>query len=951
MAPSPSTCRYLYGIGDCSEFNSCSGNGNCTYGLCACEPGYLGLDCANFIECKYWDTANETWSTEGVVTVYVQGAVYCETTHLTDFGGVVSFPTTPDALLQELEKAFHFNSFTMDEMFDLLNNFNFGDNLTIMIILIVIFVSDLISLAILGIFRGYRKHQLRKREGRMYEHEQMDDEIKQMKERKKRFEQMNSTSASKAASFPGMLSQAMKASEAPSPPPSPPETTTRRSRLSTARTHARKSLAQLNPKHLKKEHVTALGTRIWRESVAFCGRLVENARSEHTIINFLAPPDDEEALTPSQIIHCFWTTLSIELMIVCLQAQPPPGSTPDSGGSGLRGGSETSSAPSAPSNKGLAAAIGTINLFQAFTSGVIASTLTIVGVMICGYAFRAGNSRQYDNSSLQTRIQRRWRRFKKSMTPQPVPPGYEADYRISPYGWICLLCCVFAFPFNLLGFCMRRRTLRYVPDKDDDVVVGAPTNPRAMARVAAWSWDPNAASAVPSPAASPARPTRPKSTRCFAMDPVSEFSEYEAAFSVGGSIPTGKKSAMRGKAPVPAAMKRRVFIEDVSRAREEGESSTSSGPFSPRDWMVEDVPSPGAPQKAMDAAFAMAFAGQAQERKAKPPGAPEKAMDAAFAMAFEGKKAKPPGAPEKAMDAAFAMAFAGQSQEREDENEMQHLEERTVPTKEAIRMSVQEDTQRKEHRKKEHRTKEHRTKGDTRRKMSKRHRRHRADHTLAVLAAVKLQRAWRTRRWRKAFGRVDDAPGWNSAWLEHIGWGPPSVPPSPPQTPSTPKRFSLRTSNKVAPVTAVAKKPGRVSWRQTSKAVQDTGAGSKTRRPSDMSDLATVAAVAALEAKLTDMRWRHPWSVIFRKVVAWIFNFFVMGICMFYSLIIALKFGEDSTRLMIASWVLAYGATFAIIEPLQIILLAATPFLFVDTNACGRCALRARFIYNEYLAP
>ena len=76
-----------------------------------------------------------------------------------------------------------------------------------------------------------------------------------------------------------------------------------------------------------------------------------------------------------------------------------------------------------------------------------------------------------------------------------------------------------------------------------------------------------------------------------------------------------------------------------------------------------------------------------------------------------------------------------------------------------------------------------------------------------------------------------------------------------------------------------------------------------------------------------------------------------MVIFFFYSFIIALKFGEVSTNKMLVGWAIAYGCTFAIIEPLQIILLAAMPCLFVEDTRCGRCLIRARFIYNELLAP
>ena len=65
-------------------------------------------------------------------------------------------------------------------------------------------------------------------------------------------------------------------------------------------------------------------TRVWHELCHFISRLVKNCRKEHTVVHFLAPPEDDEAITPDQIVHLFWTTLAVELMIICLQTTPPP---------------------------------------------------------------------------------------------------------------------------------------------------------------------------------------------------------------------------------------------------------------------------------------------------------------------------------------------------------------------------------------------------------------------------------------------------------------------------------------------------------------------------------------------------------------------------------------------------------------------------------------------------
>lgn len=54
---------------------------------------------------------------------------------------------------------------------------------------------------------------------------------------------------------------------------------------------------------------------------------------------------------------------------------------------------------------------------------------------------------------------------------------------------------------------------------------------------------------------------------------------------------------------------------------------------------------------------------------------------------------------------------------------------------------------------------------------------------------------------------------------------------------------------------------------------------------------------------------------------------------------------------MSLAWLFAYGVTFAIIEPAQVVLLTTAPFLQNEDTACGRAISRCRFIYNELCAP
>ena len=165
--------------------------------------------------------------------------------------------------------------------------------------------------------------------------------------------------------------------------------------------------------------------------------------------------------------------------------------------------------------------------------------------------------------------------------------------------------------------------------------------------------------------------------------------------------------------------------------------------------------------------------------------------------------------------------------------------------------------------------------------------------------------------------------------------------------PSVKKSRTSRVLNAPkALVGAVARAPVGLA-EKTASAAEELGIKNKAT----MAELAQVAAAARLEKKLNELRWRRPWIVKVRSVLSWLFQYFVMFIFFFYSFLVALKFGETATNKMLMGWVIAYSCTFAIIEPAQVFLLTATPCLFVETNRCGRCLIRCRFIYNELLAP
>ena len=113
--------------------------------------------------------------------------------------------------------------------------------------------------------------------------------------------------------------------------------------------------------------------------------------------------------------------------------------------------------------------------------------------------------------------------------------------------------------------------------------------------------------------------------------------------------------------------------------------------------------------------------------------------------------------------------------------------------------------------------------------------------------------------------------------------------------------------------------------------------------------------MTALEAQLVqkrrDLRWRGPVEYTVRYTLAWLFNIAVLLVACFVSIIYALKFHDKATKKMAISWLIAYGVTFAIVEPLQVLIITCAPCIFDEDRKCGRLMVRCRFAYNELCAP
>ena len=72
-----------------------------------------------------------------------------------------------------------------------------------------------------------------------------------------------------------------------------------------------------------------------------------------------------------------------------------------------------------------------------------------------------------------------------------------------------------------------------------------------------------------------------------------------------------------------------------------------------------------------------------------------------------------------------------------------------------------------------------------------------------------------------------------------------------------------------------------------------------------------------LDEELTLHGWRSPCEYWTRYVLAWLANVLMLLALLFVSAIYCLGFGEAQTRPMVLAWMISYGWTFAVVEPVH----------------------------------
>ena len=115
-------------------------------------------------------------------------------------------------------------------------------------------------------------------------------------------------------------------------------------------------------------------------------------------------------------------------------------------------------------------------------------------------------------------------------------------------------------------------------------------------------------------------------------------------------------------------------------------------------------------------------------------------------------------------------------------------------------------------------------------------------------------------------------------------------------------------------------------------------------------DSEAAAIEERIRQRVAELRWRSANAFICRQAVAWALTLVLTLLALFTSVVYALKFGEATMSTCLIAWAIAYGWTFAVVQPIQVLILALAPGLFTDDTRCGRCMLRVKEFYNELLA-
>ena len=402
-----------------------------------CPTGFIDQNCSIKIDCKAWDVESGSWARDGVRTVVSpsDSAVYCETTHLTVFAGILDIPINEEQLAKQLKSILHFNVFTIDEAWEALSSFNVADNPTITLIVGTILALDVVSLLCCGVYRGHRKRLKRMRENKLHADEEHAAALLQLEMRAKKTPQLKQMrmpqnnaqalgtsaalqsreqSGSGTSSVTGMLpprrSATAQVHRAPTQTTAPSllfddhngftwannKKVHQRRRTKSKNTADRAEATAVSALSIDNKLVRTKACKKSNKLTTLCKRLVATFRSDHTVVALISPSEEEHSITDAQMTQLFWNTTACELFVVCFQHNfgAAEAGGVDGGGGGRRAGTgAAANTGSSVSTTGFQSVFA-ISPLEALTSGVIASLLTFTVVMLCMYAFKLSNSRR-----------------------------------------------------------------------------------------------------------------------------------------------------------------------------------------------------------------------------------------------------------------------------------------------------------------------------------------------------------------------------------------------------------------------------------------------------------------------------------------------------------------------------------------------------------------------------
>ena len=795
----------------------------------------------------------------------------------------------------------------------------------------------------------------------------------------------------------------------------------------------------------------------------FWKNLKDTARSEHTIIYLVKPPDDDTALKPAQMVQLFWTTISVELLVLCFFHQESSDSSSGAPSGGRRGGAVSGAAVEAvvatdPDSEAMALSASTfaISPVTAITQGVIAALITMACVIMVAYVFKLGNSRQRKPKTFKER----WNGFLQcgreadDAIPDEIPEGFKVVEKkvLTQIGVIAFYAGFIVCPgFNFLALWLCRKKKRALVAIDDAEtsstkeglqkagwfssnalqarrgdVVQPPAEPAGELADGDEPEDGDLESAVGASAGEDQAAMRGvescvqrQSRRRRLLDAVTtklgrhrsdmrerverkraEIRERSQATAEQGSRSRIRVSSPRGNAlsprhaPAPEYRRSPSFLSSMSSRLRSSRSKVAPAPTNqpvehdlstanasaPADQVERADVEPESPAMVQRRLTRLTSVSSEDRLSValEPPGPPEPPeLPGPPKPSPPPSPSPPPTAPvrksvRKSTGGKMGrkMGFLMDSNDKAA-TDLQSAQRGRLARKETQKMKIEE--QRKSEAKiltgppveltllKSYgrSPKELKEKGYSGRHMRM------VGYGVEELKAAGFDEE----EFKDVVPRVSAASASGKAVAplgQRVSSGSLSCNAVPSDgrvgsggqsgnTAPSGGRAELRLNLSLANVaTSQAQdsqeKPTRTN-RRLSVEVRRRLSSIMRRKKTESKSIAATALEAVLAQKEKELRWRSPRDYRARQIAAWTFSFTFLGFVLFLSLIYALKYEENAMKQIMLSWTMAYAWTFAIVEPVQIIMLVAIPNCQNEDTKCGRYVGRCRTVYNELCAP